>query len=276
MWLDTIIESWIDFLTIIVGFSIAILGILTKTISDRKKWPKNVTLFGWILVVLAVVNLLFSWFENYQKFKKQEEVRYWAVLEIEQATCDLIVPYILNSDPPDSRFKLYDYLINFNIASGICNINLIEPVGDQYQIWALGSASETWAEVFTKHSERANKKLKEILANYSSVLSMENIELIGQLTTHPWSEFIEDSYKRQLRDQEMNPEIKILILGSNNKKLQEKYVKLLIDFGKKLELLENNIEKQYKKLHSRLQRNDPLPLFYRQYSGLIYLPSNPK
>ncbi len=274
MWIDTILDSWVDFITIIVGFSVAIIGILTKTTEEDKKWPNNVTFFGWILVVFAILNLSFTWHKNFQKSKKQEQVRYWVITEIEQATFDLIVPYFLNSDPPDGehRFELAGYLTDPDIAMGICETDLLEPVGRQYQIWELGNAFDTWAEVLTKHTERGNEKLKLVLSSYSSILETDTIVLIGQLTIHPWIEFVKDSQKRKVRNMERNPELNQLILGSNKEKLRLRYVKLAFDFGKKLERLEKNIKDQYDNLYARLDRNDPLPLFYRQLSGLMYLP----
>ena len=274
MWINTILDAWIDFTTVIVGFSVAVIGILSKTTLENKKWPKNITFFGWVLVVFALINLSFSWHQNYQKIKKQEEVRYWAILEIEKATCDLITPYFLNSDPPvaEDRFRLSEYLTNPDIIMSIVETDLRAPVGRQYEIWEIGSAQDTWAEVLTKHTKNGSEKLKSILSNYSSILSTETIALIGQLTIHPWLEFVGDSQKRRLKNLERNPESNHLILGSDSKKLKLKYVVLAVDFGKKLNLLETNINKQYESLYKKLDRKDPVPLFYRQFSGLIYLP----
>jgi len=140
---------------------------------------------------------------------------------------------------------------------GICEIDLLKPVGKEYQIWEFGSSSDTWAEVLTRQTQRGKEKLKSILSNYSNILSTKTITLIGQIIIHPWLEFVEDSQKRLLRNIERKQHLDHLTLGSDNNNLKGKYSNLAIDFGKKLKLLESDIKEQYNYLYKNLNEKIP-------------------
>jgi len=73
MWIESILDSWIDFITMIIGFSVAIIGILTKTTNEGKKWPNNITVFGWILVFFAIINLSFSLYQSYKNIENKKK-----------------------------------------------------------------------------------------------------------------------------------------------------------------------------------------------------------
>lgn len=273
MWLQSLIDSWMDYATHTVAVIIAIIGILAKTQYENKPWPINITRFGWILVILAIVNLSFSLHRTYESNRNNENARYWALLEIEAAIYKIITPYIYITDKPEieDRFLLVRQLNEAEVFGSICSVNLHKPASAIFTL----QGGQTWGQVLTENTELGANKLKNLISVYSSILPPELVSQIGEVIIHPWIEFIGDSRKRELRHisrRQLNIIENGVPVCSKNQKLVIKYKKLASQFGSVLTILEESIGTRIIVLSERMGRNDPAPLFLRQISGLIYLP----
>ena len=104
---------------------------------------------------------------------QQERIRFWAILEIERAICEILAPYVSITDPPepDDRFRIAGRYQD--VFERICDVNLHTRLNEFDSFWTYAERP-TYGEALTHHTLEGQAKLHEVLGNYSDILSPGN------------------------------------------------------------------------------------------------------
>lgn len=285
MWIDALRDAWVDYATSSIALLIAVIGVLAQTRREKKRWPRNVTVFGWILTVLAVGNFAFSWSSTTAINQRNAQVSYWAFREIETGITELLTPYAYRAGPPSGelRFKLARTYRASRIFEGMCEVDLRAPIGASALTWGEPSADLTWARFLTTHTETAQRVLRTTATSYSSVLPVETLNLIGQVVTHPWHDWVQAVARPEIKDNAPGsaPDNHgstaargSLTLCSQNL-YSTGYRRTAQEFGQAVENLENVTGSAFMDLAARLGKEDPNPIFYRRHETAGYIPNRP-
>jgi hypothetical protein len=78
-----------------------------KTTKGVGRFPKNVTLIGWLSLGIALTAVTVSIVLKYNEKAEKDRYRFWALRELEFTTNKLLKPYEVNTDPPEPAEKVF-------------------------------------------------------------------------------------------------------------------------------------------------------------------------
>ena len=238
----------ISYLTAVVSFIVALVGILGHTKRENVTGLKAVTGIGWLLVVLAIVTFGVSVYSDRKAAWDRDRQVYWALREVEFSTYSLLEPYLLITDPPEAtdRFKLAKSLLESKVFEGFCDINPYEPAY---------STGFSWATLLSERTGAATSRLGETMARYQAVLSADVLELAARLRNDPWVDQVIFLKTREFRwNQRGIPNPKTTLCGPGE--ARRRNLKRIESFGAIIAEMETLLDRELSPLRKRLEVQD--------------------
>lgn len=182
----------LGYLSLIIGFIATLCGVLGKTRNENMSFPKNITTFGWIAIILAIISMSASVFIKRNSEIERDRFRYWAMRELENATYQLLSPYVLVADMPEgiNRFNRTKILRRAGIFSFFSKIDIRDTCIELQKPFGC---------ISTEKTKEALDNMSDILSRYSIYLSPETIELITKIRVDTWTEIMLSAKEREMR-----------------------------------------------------------------------------
>jgi hypothetical protein len=256
----------IDTALIVISLVVTFFACVSDTTKKTGKFPRNVTLVGWVVIVLAVLTAALSYWDNREKETARNIQENIALRQAETAIYLMMSPYVAISDPPEisDRFTIVEGYGEASVFKGLCNVDITVEVGSTF---GNQTTTASWGEFIAEKTRDGINQLNAVQAAYGSLLSDDMNLLIGKVVSHPWNEFLGASQQRAETGAN-----KPRTLCSDRPQIRLGYEALSDEYWPILRDLERSIGRRHCELREKLNIKDVPPLFLRSISGLIYIP----
>jgi hypothetical protein len=256
--------------TILIGVSliVSLIACISQTTNKTEKFPRNVTVAGWVLISLAVVTAGINYWQARKKAFADSVEESLALQRLETAIYTLMTPVTAISDPPElsDRFQVASNYGKAGVVAGLCDIDILKNVGRIFM--ASEYDNKPWGDFITDETRQGLDEIARVQSAYGKVLGDDINLLIGKVIAHPWNEFLLAAKARRIRS---HASTNTLCL-KKPEKARQKYVDLADDYWKTLATLETRVGRRYCALRAELHIRDVPPLFLRYISGLFFVP----
>lgn len=239
----------LEYFSYVIGFLATLLGVLGKTSKEKSKFPKNITLIGWLSLVLALAALTTSVLVKYNTKIDKDRYQFWALRELEFSTYKLLKPYLLNTDPPEDsdRYKITTSLIQIGMFTAYCTYNLTDT--------CYCYPRQTYAQFSTSTTKEAINDMGSVLTRFSNYLPSNIVELTTEIRTDPWVELMLDASDRV---QQFKLKMKYPFYG-NRPSIQKLYLEKAVSFSHLVEKLEKEVGIEMTQIAAELKIKNPAP-----------------
>lgn len=253
---------------IVITLVVSLIACVAKTKRDNAAFPRNITLAGWSLALLAIITGGINYWRSQQMAFADKVQESLALRRIEAGIYRLMVPSTVISDLPEmsSRFRVVNEYGGAGAISGLCDVKLAE-TAKQVRV-APEYNNAKWGELITDTTNQGLDELRQAQSAYGRFLNDNINSLIGEVLAHPWNEFLLSSKGRIIR----RPDFAQPMCLEKPESARKRYVELADDYWKTLAKLESSAGHRYCSLRKTLKITDTPPLFLRYVSGLFFIP----
>lgn len=257
---------------IFIPFIAAVAACIAETRKKDQTFPRNLTIVGWFLIVLAGASAYLNYTVNREKTFGNAIRESLGLRQIETAIYMLMSPPVALSDPPElkERFHVAETYGKAGAVSGLCEVELSAEVKSNFADPQYQKA--TWAVYITERTREGLTRLSNAQASYGSFFDDETNRLLGQIISHPWNEFLVESRRRAETGQKKSDAEPKKPLCLEKADIRKRYEALADSYWPIVRDLESRIGRRNCKLRSQIGLNDIPPLFLRSLSGYFFVP----